>query len=313
MTLPVAPSQISHSDIMAEFGHPANTQWKLSADGAAYINFNVGDIIKESDFYGKSNTPAPVKIYDYRDGDPMPSCKSTALSGSGTPFKVNARSTLTFTAAGSPDRTGDGGWSLTFEMGVNSTQNGYPNEDFETRCFVGAPADPWLPERPPETSPLSGGLPLPVLEFRYKGSKFAQRPSNGEFPKWNLVSKDPSQHTAAQAALVSSGITGAIFELQSYFAFDNQSGKIFGYDILNAGDDPVSGIPVPGATATITGSSSREIAPAHKANTKAWTVTTGGGVTNWDMSGRSPGTLTTNSSAGSATLFKYYVASIYIY
>lgn len=54
MVLPDAPAQLSHSMIMAEFGHPANTEWKISADGAAYINFTVGSIIKESDFYSKS-------------------------------------------------------------------------------------------------------------------------------------------------------------------------------------------------------------------------------------------------------------------
>lgn len=54
MTLPVAPAQLSHSLIMAEWSHPANTEWKISADGAGYINFTVGSIIKESDFYGKS-------------------------------------------------------------------------------------------------------------------------------------------------------------------------------------------------------------------------------------------------------------------
>ena len=54
MTLQLAPDQISHSDIMAEWSHPANTEWKISADGAAYISFAVGSIIKESDFYGQS-------------------------------------------------------------------------------------------------------------------------------------------------------------------------------------------------------------------------------------------------------------------
>lgn len=54
MALPEAPDTITHSLIMAEFGHAANTQWKISSDGAAYINFTVGSIIKESDFYGAS-------------------------------------------------------------------------------------------------------------------------------------------------------------------------------------------------------------------------------------------------------------------
>ena len=56
MPLPDAPAKISHSMIMAEFGHPVNTQWSMSADGAAYINFTVGSIIKESDFYSASGS-----------------------------------------------------------------------------------------------------------------------------------------------------------------------------------------------------------------------------------------------------------------
>lgn len=55
MALPLAPAQITHNMIIAEFGvHTTGTEWKISADGASYINFTVGSIIKESDFYGRS-------------------------------------------------------------------------------------------------------------------------------------------------------------------------------------------------------------------------------------------------------------------
>lgn len=50
--------KISHTDIMAEFGHAANTKWNLSADGGPYINFPSGQPkVKESDFYGKASSP----------------------------------------------------------------------------------------------------------------------------------------------------------------------------------------------------------------------------------------------------------------
>lgn len=75
MPLPVAPSQITHSDIMAEFGATANTEWKLSADGAAYINFAPSTIIKESDFYGASATVPGGRTWTYAPG--MPPVKST--------------------------------------------------------------------------------------------------------------------------------------------------------------------------------------------------------------------------------------------
>jgi hypothetical protein len=67
MALPDAPAQLSHSMIMAEFGHSANTEWKISSDGAAYINFTVGNIIKESDFYSKS----AQSVEQNQTGDPQ--------------------------------------------------------------------------------------------------------------------------------------------------------------------------------------------------------------------------------------------------
>lgn len=65
MTLPVAPAQITHSDIMAEFGVTASTQWSLSADGAPLISFPANSQIAESDFYGKSAAPAFETVGNY--------------------------------------------------------------------------------------------------------------------------------------------------------------------------------------------------------------------------------------------------------
>ena len=44
--------------IMAEFGFPASTTWRMSTDGAAWISFTVGSQIAQSDFYGASAGPA---------------------------------------------------------------------------------------------------------------------------------------------------------------------------------------------------------------------------------------------------------------
>ena len=59
-----ASGQITATDIMAEWSYPASTQWKVSADGAGFISFTVGSIIKYSDFYNGS--AASGKAYTFQ-------------------------------------------------------------------------------------------------------------------------------------------------------------------------------------------------------------------------------------------------------
>lgn len=58
MALP-ASGQLGANLIMAEFGFPASTQWAMSTDGAAWINFAVGSQIAQSDFYNASASLSP--------------------------------------------------------------------------------------------------------------------------------------------------------------------------------------------------------------------------------------------------------------
>ena len=95
MALPDAPAQISHSMIMAEFGHPTGTEWKLSSNGAAYINFTVGSIIKESNFYGASaqelevidNSSLPLRV-GWRQDNPSISSFQPMVDRTGQPQGV---------------------------------------------------------------------------------------------------------------------------------------------------------------------------------------------------------------------------------
>ena len=52
---------------MGEFGYPANTQWAMSTDGAAWINFTVGSQIAQSDFYLASAGLTPPFVWRTAD------------------------------------------------------------------------------------------------------------------------------------------------------------------------------------------------------------------------------------------------------
>lgn len=117
MTLPVAPAQITHNMIIAEFGvHTTNSEWSLSGDGAAYINFAVGSIIKESDFYGKSGFAGDWWIHYGTD--------KSGLSGSA--FAV------------APDITGTSADAFTTPLDLTTMTGGAWNGQFSSYGIVGA-------------------------------------------------------------------------------------------------------------------------------------------------------------------------------